>query len=201
MPSALDIFPYTNNKSAREHHFTAFGVTLMTENRFGKLVYYNGNANIQITEPAPGIMIEVPYCVRTSRMRDQMFHMGKFAPCKPTKSDNCYRETTTTATGNNITWHNMTQKQLKAVLDKVSASPLTKGEEVRTYMIWDRSDRSIKVRPGFDRNSDEKVPLDQLNDRLGQIEEDKDINMCNADLTNSDQAGHTKLGYDPPPPD
>ena len=42
--AALDIFPFVNDEECREHHFIAYGVTLATNNRYRKLVYFNGDA-------------------------------------------------------------------------------------------------------------------------------------------------------------
>ena len=51
---ALDIFPYAKDDDRRESYFMAYGITLATENCFGKTIYYNGDANICITEPIDG---------------------------------------------------------------------------------------------------------------------------------------------------
>lgn len=65
---AIDIFPYACNEGLREHYFIAYGITLVTENRFGKLVYFHGDADIRVTEPDPGITIEVPPRGRTNKV-------------------------------------------------------------------------------------------------------------------------------------
>ena len=64
----MDIFPYVYNREKREHYFIVYGITLATENWFGKLVYFHGNTDIRITEPEPGITIEVPPCGQTNEM-------------------------------------------------------------------------------------------------------------------------------------
>ena len=58
--AALDVVPFTYDEDHRKHHFMAYGVTLVTDNCYRKLVYFNGDASIRITEPLRGISIQVP---------------------------------------------------------------------------------------------------------------------------------------------
>ena len=55
--TTFKMFPFVNNGTNLEHHFQAYGVTLVTENCHRELVCFHGDATIQITEPDPGEMI------------------------------------------------------------------------------------------------------------------------------------------------
>ena len=79
MMAALDIFPYACNEGRREHYFKAYGITLATEDACGKVMYYNGDAELRVTEPGAGMAIEIPAKRRTNHMRERMFRMNAFA--------------------------------------------------------------------------------------------------------------------------
>ena len=44
--AALDVVPFAYDEDHCKHHFMAYGVTLVTNNCYGKLVYFNGDASI-----------------------------------------------------------------------------------------------------------------------------------------------------------
>lgn len=69
--AALDIFAFAEDKALKDLYFMAYGVTLATEDRNGRPAYFHGDAQIRITEPMPGIIIDVPQraCSRAKKSR------------------------------------------------------------------------------------------------------------------------------------
>ena len=171
--AALDIFPFANNKECQEHHFITYGVTLAMNNRYGKLVYFNGDTTIRITEPPQGMTMQVPSCEQTSQMRDRLFRMNEFT------QKNCYLPNTCPVTndpeGNVSTWIELTPHEIKSVADKLSANPIEEGEDIRTYMMQKMPDRTINIQAGIALNEEDNViqDLDYIPESL--IEEDERI--------------------------
>ena len=201
MMSALDIFPYAKDDDRRESYFMAYGITLATENRFGKTVYYNGDANICITEPIDGVTIEVPNRARTNSMRQQMFRMGEYASRRKknrTRKDQIM--CTRSAAGNNMTWNIMERDELEAVLDDLVENPM-EDENLRTYSLLRRSDGQIEVRPVLGQDKEARRTCDPDRDNTSQEKEDKEMSDHDAEPITTDQDQLTKLGRDPQTPD
>ena len=141
--AALDIFPFTNDKECREHHFIAYGVTLATNNRYGKLVYFNGDTTIQITELQQGMTVQVPSCKQTSRMRDRLFRMNEFVQNNHYLPNAC--PVTNDPEGNASIWIELSPHEIKSVADELSANPIGEGEDTRTYMMEKMLDGTIRA--------------------------------------------------------
>ena len=201
MISALDIFLYVKDDDRRESYFMAYGITLATENRFGKTVYYNGDANICITEPIDGVTIEVPNRARTNLMRQQMFRMGEYAlRQKKNRTRKDQIMCTQSAAGNNMTWNIMERDELEAVLDDLVENPM-EDENLQTYSLSCQSDGQIEVRPVIGQDKEARQTCDPDHDNTSQEKEDKEMSDHDAELITTDQDQLTKLGRDPQTPD
>ena len=199
MMAAIDLIPYANDQERREHHFMAYGVTLATENRYGKVVYYNGDANIRVTEPQPGIIIEVPNREKANKMRKRMFGMSERKDRRVTTIINQPEDET--PAGNKITWNTLEQEELKAVLDDITAAPMTDDEVVRNYTIWRRSDGVVQVTKGFHEEATCNKSCDQNQISVNPERKNNEVELLDNAPEEPDQIGLTKLGSDPPTPD
>ena len=194
--AALDIFPFANDEERREHHFIAYGVTLATNNRYGKLVYFNGDATIRITEPQQGMTVQVPSRERTSRMRDRLFQMNEFA------QNNRYLPNASPVTndpeGNTSIWIELSPHEIKSVADELSANPIGEGEDTRTYTMEKMPDGTIRARAGIalDRTDKTIRGTDHVPERLK--EEDNEIRRNEEDKLKRGIQRHTRSGRDPP---
>jgi len=201
MMSALDIFPYAKDDTRRESYFIAYGVTLATENRFGKTVYYNGDANIRISEPFEGVTIDIPNHARTDLMRQQMFRMGKYKPRKKKKRiQKDQVRCTRSQNGNSMVWNIMERDELEAVLDHLVDNPMD-DEDLRTYSLTRRSDGIIEVRPDNNRHKGPQRTCDPDRDSTSLEKKDKEISNRDADPIRTAQDILTGLGRDPQTPD
>ena len=199
--AALEIIPYANNEERLEHHLMAYGVTLATRDRQGNLRYYNGDANIRITEPPPGITVQVPNRRRTEKARRKLFQKGKIKRpeiCEPRSYGRILSET---PAGNHMSMEQMSPDELEGVLDQLLADPIMEDEEVRTYTIQKGSDGVVIVRPGFVRNKGPCGPPIADHAERDPDKKDKEVSWDEAEPISDNPNQITVYGSDPPTPD
>ena len=195
--AAIDIFPFAYDEDRREHHFKAYGITLATDNRYGKPVIFQGDAEIRVTEPEKGIQVEVPHRGRTRDARDQVFRMNKFARVPgyvPNKHD---PYVSNSADEGKVAWFELPPRETHAVLDDLARNIMSEDEEVRIYTIDRLTDGTLKVRHGI-------ITQSELTEPSTQDPTDGDPEWTEerlSDETGKKQKGLTELGSDPPAPD
>ena len=142
--AAEEIFPFANDGTHLEHYFQANGVTLATENRFGEVVYFHGNATIRVSEPEPGIPIRVPERTRTNEMREKLFSMNRFAGQRTLPDIPRYPEE---ITGIEVTrTQDLSLDEMGALVEALGEDPMDANETLRTYRIERTIDRRVLVR-------------------------------------------------------
>ena len=199
--AALTIFPTAAKRSKGEFHFTAGGVTLATDNRYGVPVYYHGDAEIRLTKPE-GLYIPVPKRSRTYEMRKRLFGMGEFARRTHQVVKQYDSKGTQTPEGSPLTPYTMSQEELEAILDDLTQNPMTNDEEpVRTYTIEKTAAGTVEVRPGWKFDNERERTLAQDSDSRNPEENDDAANEKSDGSAGDLQVRVTKNGSDPPPPD
>jgi len=195
--AALDIFPFAKNEELGEHYFRAYGVTLATEDRHGKVVYFHGDADIRVMEPDPDTLIEVPRRDKTRDARERLFKMNRYA-LKNRYVPNADKDPTSdTPGGNTVTWHHMAPDELEAVLDELSVDPMMQEEDTRTYTIQRMTDGTVEVQRGLIREPGNKStgPPDHDASELEEANEYEKGNKKGLDV--HEQTLLTRFGSDP----
>ena len=199
MLSALDIFPFANDQSKREHYFQAYGITLATENRQGQVVYFHGDAEIRITEPQPGLRIEVPGRQRTNEMRERLFRMNDFAeinryqprPATPPRRRNA----------DAIRPNHMSKEEIATLIHELKTHPWIGKEYSRVYSFERKSDGTILVRRGWPSEWSTDTASDTESEEDSLFSTDSDNDEPTDDAREQVKETPTRLGKDPPTSD
>ena len=142
--AAQEIFPFANDGTHLEHYFQANGITLATENRFGELVYFHGNATIRVSEPEPGIPIRVPERARTNEMREKLFSTNRFTGQHDSPNISRHPDE---ITGIEVTrTQELSLNEMGALVEALGEDPMEANETLRTYRIEKTIDGRMLVR-------------------------------------------------------
>ena len=197
----LEVFPYANNIDQREHHLMAYGVTLATRDRSGKLVYYNGDANIRITEPPAGIRIEVPNRKRTEMVCRALFREPELVQNKGDVMRPYASRKTDSPTQDTSSSDQIAPDALEAILELIQADPILEDNQVRTYRIQKGSHVPITICTGsVPASGSSELPTQNHKERVLE-QKDNEASKHNERPNNCDRDVLTILGNDPLAPD
>ena len=195
--ACLEVFPYANNVGRREHHFMAYGITLATRDKAGKLVQYNGDANIRITEPPAGITIEVPDRKRTEATRRVLFREAKLKRKEKAETRLHEQKEEGPPRPGTPPPDQIAPDALEAILEQIKADPILEDNQVRTYKIQKQGHVPIIVRTGTVPARDPREP--PTRDHKGQVltKKDNEVSEHAGEQIRIDRDHLTALGSDP----
>ena len=75
--AAINLVPFADDIRSGDQFFEGLGVTLVTNDARGTPINYHGDATVRLSQPPPGVIIEVPKEEKVNEMREILFRMNK----------------------------------------------------------------------------------------------------------------------------
>ena len=132
--ASINLIPFADNPQTGERYFEGLGSTLVMNDARGTPIKYHSDATIHLSQPPPGVIIEVPREERVNEMRERLFRMGPHAQRR--RRTRTQQSSASSDSGIDEKWAcGMTAIELQEMMEQIISKSFETHEEDRTYEI------------------------------------------------------------------
>ena len=160
--ASINLIPFADDPQTGERYFEGLGSTLVTNDARGSPIKYHGDATIRLSQPPPGVIIEVPREERVNEMRERLFRMGPYARRKGRTRIQQSSASSDSGTDEKCAC-GMTAIELQEMMERIISKSFETHEEERTYEIH-KTRTGVVVRQARNRPKNQEWEEDSSNE-------------------------------------
>ena len=189
--ASQEIIVFAEDNVLRHRHIFAKNITMTIEDSLGRPQVYHGNATIRLDEPPRTSLFYAPKRERVRTAHRYLFRKNSRNGAFGEPSDD---------EAKSITWLDLTQSELEAVVGDLERSPMDEGERIRKYTIERMADGKVRVLQETEAEEDESQPPSNGESNQGR-KDDKDEGAEERPIEKQETRHPAQKGNDPQPPD
>ena len=128
--AAINLVPFADDICSGDQYFEGLGVTIVTNDARGTPIHYHGDATIRLSQPPPGVLMEVPKEDKVNEMRERLFRMKNFA-----QKDTYRSPITNNPNAMGPCGCGITKDELEEMVARIIKEPLKEEDKETTYEV------------------------------------------------------------------